>query len=199
MIPVAQIDGSDRRLRAFTLIEMMIVLVIISIMTAVIIPEMRGTYRDAQLKAVSRDLINVFDVAASRAVSFNQVHRVLLDFKGGKFMVERLVKGEGRDAVYETLKDVPGSEGVWDKRLTLEFRGRDEDSMEASSAPDPASPSEPAEAEGGNFQPEDAIAFYPDGTADARNLLLRDSEGFRIGLRINPATARIHLIELNPK
>ena len=40
------------------------------------------------------------------------------------------------------------------------------------------------------------IAFYPDGTADAARLMLRDREGFRLALRINPITARVHIVEM---
>ncbi len=40
------------------------------------------------------------------------------------------------------------------------------------------------------------ISFYPDGTADAGDITLRDREGFRLLLHINPVTARIHVIEM---
>jgi len=43
---------------------------------------------------------------------------------------------------------------------------------------------------------DDAITFYPDGTADASEILLRDRDGFRVALRINPVTARVRIIEL---
>jgi Tfp pilus assembly protein FimT len=42
----------------------------------------------------------------------------------------------------------------------------------------------------------DAISFYPDGTADAREVELRDPEGFGLALRVNPVTSRVQLIEL---
>src|SRR5512141_2261447 len=58
----------------FTLIEMMVVIILIGILTAAIIPEMRGTYQDALLRATSRELINEFGLASSRAISRNQVH-----------------------------------------------------------------------------------------------------------------------------
>ena len=40
------------------------------------------------------------------------------------------------------------------------------------------------------------IFFYPDGTADASEIVLRDRDGFRLALRINPVTARVRIIEL---
>ena len=64
--------------RGFTLIELMVVVVLIGILTAMIIPEMKGTYGDALLRSTSRDLVNVFNLAYSRAVTLNQTHRVRL-------------------------------------------------------------------------------------------------------------------------
>ena len=40
---------------AFTLIELMVVIVIIGIMTAMMIPEMKGTFQDALLRSTSRE------------------------------------------------------------------------------------------------------------------------------------------------
>ena len=43
---------------------------------------------------------------------------------------------------------------------------------------------------------DDAITFYADGTADVCEILLQDRDGFRLALRINPATARVRVVEL---
>jgi len=190
------------RNHGFTLIELMVVLVIIGIMTAVIIPEMRGTYQDARLRAASRDLVNVFDVAASRAVSFNQIHRVHLDVRAGKYLVEKRVRGDDRGGdQFQPLKDIPGSEGTWDKRISVEVHDPSEAPPETAEGPGeaPAPASEPAAPEPPPpaATAEDTITFYPDGTADSREIQLRDPDGFRIGLRINPTTGRIHIIELD--
>ena len=72
---------SSRRNRAgFTLIELMVVITIIGIVTAVMIPEMKGSYQDALLRSTSRELINAFDLAYSRAVSLNQGEVVVVFF-----------------------------------------------------------------------------------------------------------------------
>src|SRR5438876_3050066 len=43
----------------FTLIELMVVIVLLGILAAMIIPEMKGTYQDAMLRSASRELVSV--------------------------------------------------------------------------------------------------------------------------------------------
>jgi prepilin-type N-terminal cleavage/methylation domain-containing protein len=105
--------------RAFTLIELMIVLVLIGILTAVLIPEMRGSYEDALLRSTGRELINVCHLASSQAVSLNQVHRLKLDERTGKYFVEKRIRETELGGDFETLKDVPGSQGELDTRIKI--------------------------------------------------------------------------------
>ena len=169
---------------AFTLIELMTVIVIIGIMTAMIIPEMRGTFEDALLRSTSRDLVSVFELASSRAISLNQLHRVRLDTTTGQYLVERRIR-EGTQEEFIPLKDVSGCKGELDKRITVEIRRPN------AVAPEPGVvPLDEAQ------NPTDTISFYPDGTADAAMILLQDRAGFRLGLKLNPITARVHVFEL---
>lgn len=96
--------------RAFTLIEMVVVIVLISIVAAMIIPEMKGSFNDALLRSTGRDLVNVFSFASSRAVGLGQCYRVRFDAPNGRYAVERQIHdGTGTDFV--PLKDVSGAEG----------------------------------------------------------------------------------------
>ena len=176
-------NSNLKSLRAFTLIEMVVVVVLIAVMAAMIIPEMKGSFDDALLRSTSRDLINVFDLASSRAVSLNQSFRVELDTQSGRYFVEREIRGGAQDN-YVPLKDVSGAEGRLDSRIAVEMSPPDEaspDNPPDNSATEPVSPS--------------AISFYPDGTADAMEIRLRDQAGFQMVLRLNPITARVHLSE----
>jgi type II secretion system protein H len=181
-------DISSKRGRdGFTLVELMVVIAIIGIMTAMMIPEMKGTFQDALLRSTSRELINVFDLAYSRAVSLNQLRRVRLDEKSGRYFVEKQVTENGREN-FVPADDVPGNKGELDPRITVEFHQPGEISPETDTASEAANPE--------NDSGEAAIAFYPDGTADAGDITLRDREGFRLRLHINPVTARIHVVEM---
>lgn len=168
---------------AFTLVEMMVVVVIIGIMTAMIIPEMKGTFEDALLRSTGRDIINALSLASSRAISLNQPHRVELDPRTGKFIIESRRRDDAHEE-FVPLNDVASSEGKLDTRISIEVR-----------KPDEIAPENPPI----NRTPEEslpeAIAFYPDGTADAAEIWLRDRAGFRLVLRLNPVTSRVQIIE----
>jgi len=79
-----------------------------------------------------------------------------------------------------------------DSRITIQiYKSGDQaaEGAEQDSAPVPGSRA-PSEGR------DDGITFYPDGTADASEIVLRDRDGFRLALRINPVTARVRIIEL---
>jgi prepilin-type N-terminal cleavage/methylation domain-containing protein len=153
-----------QRARGFTLIELMVVLALISIMSAVIVGEMGGTFHDALLRSTGRRLMSVFSLASSRAISLDRMHQVRFDRASGRYAVE--TRGRGG---FVPVEAVGGAEGAIDSHIVLRLRGEGL---------------------------RDAIAFYPDGTADEREIELRDPEGFGLALRINPVTSRVQLIEL---
>jgi type II secretion system protein H len=158
--------------RAFSLIELMVVLLLIAVLSAMIIPAMHGTYEDALLRSTARRLVDVCNLANSRAVTLNQVFCVRLNTKEGKYLVEPQRKPA------TTAKQLAPFEGVFDQRVSVELRRPEANAEGAGSERDPAQ-----------------ITFYPDGTADARELLLRDRQGFQLALRINPITARVQILE----
>ena len=185
--PPRGLDG-----HGFSLIELMVVVVLIGIMAAMIIPEMKGTYEDALLRSASRELIGAFNTASSRAISLNQRLRVRLDRRTGQYAIERPVSDRGGGGNFVPLRDVPGGAGKLDTRISIEIRKPGV----AETGTEPA-PSEAAMAEAGarGRPADDAIGFYPDGTADAVEILLQDREGFRLALRINPITARVRVVQ----
>jgi len=160
--------------RAFTLVELMVVITVIAIVTSVMVLEMGGSYEDALLRSNARKLIDVCDAASNRAVAAHQAQLLKIDAAAGKFVVGPKVKeAEGEEPQI--------IEGELDKRIALMIRQpeREESTEEAE---------EPTKS--------DTITFYPDGSADAREFLLRDRAGVELLLRMNPTTSRVRIIEM---
>ena len=169
------------RVRGFTLIEMVVVIALIGIMAAVIIPEMKGTFDDALLRSSGRELVNTFNLASSQAIAFGRLYRVRFDSPGDRFVVERQVR-DGALEDFVPLKDVPGAEDQWDSRISVEINASSAASPEDDSNIHPAVEAAP-----------DSISFYPDGTADAAEIRLRDRAGYELLLQLNPVTARVRV------
>src|SRR6266496_3366126 len=117
--------GQDAGKLGFSLVELMVVIVLIGIMAAMIVPEMKGSYEDALLRATSRRLVDVFHLAYSRAVSLNQLHRVRFDRITGHYFIERAAQAAGNGSGFVLARDIPGGEGALDRRIYIEFRKQD--------------------------------------------------------------------------
>lgn len=183
--------------RGFTLIELMVVLVLIAVLTAVMIPEMRGTFENEQLRATSRELIRGLGIAHSQSITVNQSHRLIIDRERNRYRVERLARAEDAGTGFVPARGVPGAEGAWNERITIEFRPPPGAAADGGGTTASASAARPAEA-GGASAPN-IIRFHPDGTADGAEIHLRDRAGFGLALRLNPITARVRVVELEQR
>jgi type II secretion system protein H len=184
--------------RGFSLMELMVVMVLIGVMTAMIVPEMKGTFQDELLRSTARKLVRVMHFAYSQSISLQQQHLVRVDAKAGRCFVEP--RNRSRQPTVENTDstngvktatgsaDLLGSAAQFDSKITVEIR-----KSRQPSADEPAG--EAPEESNFNSIP-DAITFYPDGTAERAEIVLRDNEGFGLALRINPSTARTELVEL---
>lgn len=199
--------ASPNPARAFTLIEITVVVLLVGILSALIIPEMRGTYEDALLRSTSRQLVDACQLAYSRAVSFNQPHRVRLDQRTHRYVVEKRIWDNGRED-FLPLRDVPGCEGQLDARISILVRIAPEGSPGPAPAESSIEPNqsrntdhEPPSTIGPSLIPDrqapiaDGLTFYSDGTAEAGEVLLEDRQGFRLLLRVNPITAQVRIVE----
>jgi len=155
-------------------------------MAAMIVPEMKGSFEDAVLRSSGRELVDVFSLAYSRAVSFNRLHRIRLDNSTGRYVVER--QGEDpQGPEFELATDISGFQGQIDPRIAVEIRVAQEDSGEEFEETAGDQPKRRSLSEG--------INFYADGTADGCEILLRDRLGFQLVLQVDPITAGVHLLD----
>ncbi|HEX3800345.1 MAG TPA: GspH/FimT family pseudopilin [Verrucomicrobiae bacterium] len=170
---------------AFTLIEIMVVVVLIAILTAMIIPEMKGTFEDTLLRSNARELVNVVELASSRAVSLNQTLRVKIDPGTGDYEVEKKQR-QGLIEDFAPLEDVSGSKGKLDKRITVQVYETPETQPEPGAESEASLPMP---------SPDSTLTFYSDGTADGAMVLLKDRSGFQLPLRLNAITSRVTIGE----
>ena len=180
-----------RNLHAFTLIELMVVIVLIGILTAVILPEMKGTYEGTLLRSTSRELVGVCDLASSQAISRNQQLVLQFDSGAGRYSIEPGPTGRALQAGASS-REVPGGQGQWDTRISIAIRQFADNATEMPSGGTTPVPVNPIQSVGR----EKGITFYPDGTADPTEIVLRDRDGFGLALRINPVTARVRIMEI---
>jgi type II secretion system protein H len=177
---------SNTKQRGFTLVELMIVLILIGVFTAVIIGELRGTFEDALLRSTGRKLINVLNLAGSRSVSINHPHTVTIDTANRKFSIEARLHSDDAETGSPKARNVAIDEGELDSRITLEIRNPSEDAAVADEG-------ELESDKEASAAISETITFYPDGTVDAREIVLRDRTGTELLLRINPVTGRVRL------
>ena len=107
--------------RAFTLIEIMTVLAIVAIVSAVVVPEMKGTFQDSLLRSTGRDLVNVIELASSRAISLNQTIQIKLDPATGHYQIERQLR-EGAMRNLRRSRMSPAARGKLDKRIAVKIQ-----------------------------------------------------------------------------
>ncbi|HEY3864436.1 MAG TPA: prepilin-type N-terminal cleavage/methylation domain-containing protein [Verrucomicrobiae bacterium] len=175
----------------FTLVEMMVVIIIVSIMSAAVVAEMHGTLQEALLRTASRELSIAFNAASSRAISVNMPHRIDIDTLRHRYSVER---GQRGSEDFYPVRDVPLASGTIDPRISIRVLAP------GLNAPDDAGDESAESAGDQNILPlmpgQEGVTFYPDGTADSRQIELTDRDGFRLALRVNPITSRVQITTL---
>jgi type II secretory pathway pseudopilin PulG len=161
----------------------MVVLVLVGIVAAVMLPEMKGTYEEAVLRSTSRELVSMFHQAYSRSVGQNQTHRVIIQESTGRYRLQRALPSFDSEPEFVPVSELAAGVGEVDHRITVRVRkspGYDEAEESMPTLDRPATP-------------PTAFDFYPDGTASGGTVVLRDRQGIGLTLRIHPVTARIQV------
>ena len=189
----------------FTLIEMIAVVTVIAILAAIAVPSFSGTRDDARMRAAGRGLVSALRLASNEAVTSQTDVRLCIDTEGKHYWIEqRSVAPNGLVAflpytklTFEEAAHVSRSNDrvpINSRRLDplLQFvvqESRTPAGWDPDAVPPPAH--RPVRFEGG-----DIITFHPDGTADGREIRLRDQRGFEMVISVDPVTARIELQDL---
>ncbi len=128
--------------RGFTLIEILLVVVLISVISAIAVPNFSQPYKNLQLKTATNDIAYLMRYAQSRAVSKNK--KVRIEFSDGRqryWLTEESQKGVGvaTEEQFVKISSRLGRENNLGKDIRVEMQ-------------------------------EENLIFYPDGTMDKREL-----------------------------
>lgn len=179
----------------FTLIELMVVLTLIAILSAMILPEMRGGFEDAALRSSARQWVAIFGLANSRAVAVREQVRVRIDRAKGRFQVEHLDGAGGRRRRFVPLTDSSAFSGTLDPRISVALQTDEADDASAGERADSRTMGSGQSARQHAPNSNVTVCFFADGTCDDAILELSDLSGHRLALRLNPVTARLVIQE----
>jgi type II secretion system protein H len=181
------------RSRAFTLIELMVVIVIIGVMGALIVPEMSGTFGDSKIKSSARKIIQAAGLAQSRAVSINHEHRLQFDTRNHRFSISRRVVDPNLGETFVPVNEISGTQGTWSDSVELTLRDPavdpDEIPLPTWELSDPLS----IQSQSTTSEPESFISFKADGSTSRKELVLKHSDGHGLVISILPATGRMSI------
>ncbi len=166
----------------------MVVIAVIGIVGVMIVPEMKGSYQDALLRAACRELVDTFQLAYSRAVSLNVDHRVRIDEGSSRYVIEVSDPRSAARPEFHALKGFAGCEGKLDRRVSVRLR------YPTGETPDEAAAPGQSLERNSNF---DGVFFYADGTATACQVVLTDQHGFSLALAVSPVTGRVRIGEVH--
>jgi general secretion pathway protein H len=150
------------RNRGFTLIELVIVLVLLSLSVALVTPSLSRFYKRVELKTAAQKISGILRYFRSESIQKGKIHQVVFDAELREVRVRALEAEEKGEALKE--REEPKSP---EKRYPLPGGVQ----MKEMKIPSPETPSDLP-----------VIEFYPNGGSNGGSLLLEmpDQKGFRI-------------------
>jgi type II secretion system protein H len=156
--------------KAFTLIELMVVIVVLGVMMTLVIPRL-GDIGEANLKRSTRHLTGMIRFLRDEAQAKKTVYRLRFDIKDGKYWPEQFTVVSKDTAEWKPLQVAMANEGTLAGQTTFK-------DVQVGSHPD-----------------DPYILFTPDGWVEPAFIHLRNSNDKVFTLIVKPLTGDTELRE----
>lgn len=173
----------SRPVAAFTLVEIILVVVIIGIASAVAVPTFANSFKGAKLRSSVRTVLSMHRQAQAKAVLGQQYVSLLFDLRKGTVeMVEQSRAEDMKDAFFDTLDTASSSadSGSSDSAaVSSAVIRRLEDSVAFT-----------AFSGGREIDDIHYVSYYPNGMCDGWTVHLADGDSRKKSVRIDPVTSK---------
>jgi len=180
--------------KGFTLLELLIVLVIISIMAAFVGPRVAGSMSTLTLKTAAKKVASSLRYARSQATSESRPYFVLFDADKGRLTIkpgQTATKEDKEKEAAEGEQDTGRSEGMADEAVKERFK--------VYALPEGVRfdkvVSDKNEAASDVFQ----IVFFPNGGSSGGEVLLENDRGRQYSISVDFVTGTVRLGEAGAK
>jgi len=182
--------------RGFTLLELMVVMVVLTMVTAFAMPGLRSSLFSDQLKATARKLVGLVVETGQEAVSSQAAQTLHFDLENNQVWVsseKKAVKGKNPDSIWDETP-VWDQKPVWDSDAT----GPPEDTEKRRilTIPDSVKVVDiTSVAAGKRATGATVIRFSTKGYVDKTLIHLRDDEGRDMTLILSPFLAVTKIVD----
>ena len=181
-------SGKTTKARAFTLLELLLVIVILMTLAALVWPNLGNRTSGGKLEFAARQLTSLLRMARSQSMSTGKLYRCRFERDGLRAVIEEETDGPQSSGAFEPLKAdwavvELGADNI--KCLAVQFdpwetQLRDQETKVLDKDP-----------ENNKDLLYPPLVFYPNGTLDSATILLGNAEGRNFTLTINGLTGQI--------
>ncbi len=164
-------------MKGFTLLELLVVLVIISLMSVLVVPQLTGSLAKTNLQTASKKISASLRYARSRAVSEKITYVAVFDFEKNRLSIMTDQKAQTGETIEEDLGD--GEEPV--------IRSNSYDLPDGVKLEKAVSGGD--EIDSGHFQ----ITFFPAGSSSGGDVILINDRGKQYKISVDFITGIVQL------
>lgn len=166
-------------MRGFTLLELLVVMVVISLMSVLVVPQMTGSLSRMNLQTASKKISALLRYARSRAASEKITYVAVFDFEKDRLSIMTGQEAQTGETIEEDLGD--GEERV--------IRSKSYDLPDGVKLEKAVSGGD--EIDSGHFQ----ITFFPAGSSSGGDVILTNDRGKRYKISVDFITGIVQLGE----